>query len=190
MEVVVLSFDTVHALTDCLLQTDQDTPPDGADRLGHLLLAQDRPFGPNRWDIREARILRLPLTCGTASHPTLPAALDHLADTLTAEHTPPHGPLHEHDLQRLRDTLAEPLPALRLIAWAVLYDDIAIHADHLTPVRRVDAVDVDGRVYQLHRRHTEQRPVVLIDEHPGSPLTATQPALARLVTAASGASRS
>ncbi|HEX8630559.1 MAG TPA: hypothetical protein VF755_20560, partial [Catenuloplanes sp.] len=48
----------------------------------------------------------------------------------------------------------------------------------------VDAVDVDGRVYQLTRHHRERTPIVLIDETPDpDDLPATQPALAALVAA-------
>ena len=52
-------------------------------------------------------------------------------------------------------------------------------------LRRVEAVDVDGRVYQLSRRPGETRPVVLLDEQPDpGDLPATYPPLARLATAA------
>ena len=76
-------------------------------------------------------------------------------------------------------------PGLRPLAWAVCYDDLLTDTDPLTRVRRVEAVDADGRVYQLSRTTRESHPVVLVDEQPDpADLPATYPALAQLAAAA------
>ncbi|GAA5200696.1 hypothetical protein GCM10023322_79090 [Rugosimonospora acidiphila] len=194
----MLSFPTVHALTECLLQAQHDTPPapmGEPEQLGTIVLAQDRPIGPVRCHLRQLRILQLPLL-GDPHHHTLPALLHRFADTLAprpaaaGDHITSSGrtrhedaPLHPDDLAALRLALSEPLPGLRLLAWAVCYDDVLADAEEPTTLRRVEAVDIDGRFYQLSRRATETGPVVLLDEHPNrDDLPATYPALARLAT--------
>ena len=192
----MLSFDTVHALTECLLRVQQDTPPAppaAPELLGTIVLAQDYRLGLPDWRLRQVRVLQLPLLGDRRRHHTLPAALHQIADTLA-----PHpgtaasggmladdGPLHPDDLDVLRHALHERRPGLRLLAWAVCYDDLLADTAHLPMLRRVDAVDVDGRVYQLSLRTGETGPVVVIGEHrdPGD-LPATHPALAQLATAA------
>ncbi|MFG2043954.1 hypothetical protein [Dactylosporangium sp. NPDC048998] len=112
----------------------------------------------------------------------------------------------------LADAFAAPEPDMRLLACAVSYDDIHIGdtqttdartgdageqtnrsrdgADHtdsrvaVLPVRRVDAVDIDGRVYQAVR-HPGGHTTVLVDDEP-DPLDtpATHPGLTALLTTA------
>jgi hypothetical protein len=72
----------------------------------------------------------------------------------------------------------------RLIAWAVLYDDLHTDPTGLHPVRRIDAVDIDQRVFQLWRHADDRAGLVVVDDTPDPEDTpATQPALARLVAA-------
>jgi hypothetical protein len=72
-------------------------------------------------------------------------------------------------------------------AVAVLYDDL-----HVAPpgaivgCRRVDAVDGDGRIYQLVRLYGEPHATVLVNDTPDpTTTTATQPALTCLRAALS-----
>lgn len=190
----MLSFDTVHALTECLLHVEHDTPPAplaAAEHLGTLVLVQDQPTCPNGGPLRALRVLRLPLLGDERRHLTLPAALHQIADDMTADVTTPassndgdeNGPLHADDLASLRHALREPRPGLRLLAWAVCYDDLLADDEGVVALRHVEAVDVDGRVYQLSRRPGESRPVVLLDEQADTgDLPATHPPLVRLAT--------
>jgi hypothetical protein len=201
VEVSVLSFATVHALTECLLHVEHDTPPAAlaaAEQLGTIVLAQDHPVCPTGGPLRALRVLRLPLLGDERRHITLPAALHLIAAAMATDDTAPdpspagdeNGPLHPDDLAALRHALREPRPGLRLLAWAVCYDDLLADEEGLVALRRVEAVDVDGRVYQFSRRPGEPRPVVLLDEQadPGD-LPATYPPLVRLATAGQPAQR-
>ncbi|GAB3861827.1 hypothetical protein ACFPIJ_56485 [Dactylosporangium cerinum] len=85
-----------------------------------------------------------------------------------------------------------PRPGARLVACAVLYDDIHTepstgHDNSPTIVltRRVDAVDVDGRVYQVVRQSDRPDAVILVDDEPDVLDTpATYAGLTALITAA------
>lgn len=90
----MLSFDTVHALTDCFIHVQRETPPALGEALAHLgtiVLVQDRPTGSTGRRSR-LRILAVPLLVGRHHHHTLPAALDQFADTLALDK--PHGDEH------------------------------------------------------------------------------------------------
>ena len=189
----MLSFATVHALTECLLHVEHDTPPAplaAAEQLGTLVLAQDQPTCPTGGPLRALRLLRLPLLGDQRRHLTLPAALHQIAAAMAADAAPDpspdgeeNGPLHPDDRAALRHALRKPRPGLRLLAWAVCYDDLLADDEGIAPLRRVEAVDVDGRVYQLSRRPGEPRPVVLLDEQADTgDLPATYPPLVRLAT--------
>ena len=196
----MLSFATVHALTECLLRVEHDTPPAplaAAEQLGTIVLAQDHPTCPTGGPLRALRVLRLPLLGHERRHLTLPVALHLIAAATATDDTAPddtapdpspacdeNGPLHPDDLAALRHALREPRPGLRLLAWAVCYDDLLADEAGLVALRRLEAVDVDGRVYQFSRRPGEPGPVVLLDEQadPGD-LPATYPPLVRLATA-------
>jgi hypothetical protein len=152
----VLSFATVHALTECLLHVEHDTPPAplaAAEHLGTIVLAQDIPACPTGGPLRALRVLRLPLLGDQRRHLTLPAALHQIADAVHniafggSSAGEDSGPLHPDDLAVLRHALHEPRPGLRLLAWAVCYDDLLADDEGLVALRRVEAVDVDGRVY-------------------------------------------
>ena len=190
----MLSFDTVHALTMCLLHAPHAVPagPVPPGLLGTLVLAQDHPLDPADPRVRQLRTLHLSLLGDARRHQNLPTALHQIADALAARdprlpgHAPAGaGPLHPEDLAVLGLALREPRPGARLLAWAVSYDDLHADPGHLHRVRRVEAVDVDGRVYQLSLHPGETHPVVLVDEQPDpGDLPATYPPLARLATAA------
>ncbi|WP_432833006.1 hypothetical protein [Dactylosporangium sp. CA-092794] len=188
----MLSFATVHAITACLLNVEHDTPPvpvAAAEHLGTIVLAQDQPACPASGPLRALRLLSRPLLGDERRHLTLPAVLDQIADAITADGAAPapwpghsdHGPLHRDDLAALRRALCESRPGLRLLAWAICYDDLLADDEDIVAVRRVEAVDVDGRVYQISRRPGEPGPVVLLDEQADpDDLPATYPPLARL----------
>ncbi len=189
----MLSFSTVHALTTCLLHAEGEAPSGTATAqwLGTLVLAQDHPVGPATSRLRHLRLLHLPLSGQHHQQHSLPAALDQIADALCRRDPSPGdrsspgagGPLHPGELDVLRAALHQ--PGMRLLAWAVRYDDVLADDEHLATVQRVEAVDVDGRVYQLSRPPGEPHPVGLLDEQPDpADLPATHPPLARLATAA------
>jgi hypothetical protein len=191
----VLSHNTVHALVDHLLQLDisQPTPADRRLReLGRIALVHDFPLRHGAPELRGLRVLQLTLITDLRRHQTLPATLHAIADALTADAEASPWPEHAEpaldpfDLAVLRHEVLQPDPGLRPLAWAVCYDDLLIDTDTdaLTRVRRVEAVDADGRVYQLSRTHSSE-PVVLVDEQPDpADLPATYPGLAQLAAAA------
>lgn len=187
----MLSFDAVHALTTCLLHVQHDPPTasDPNDLLGTVVLAQDQPVGPTGARLRHLRALQLPMHGDHGRLHNLPAALHHIADALTAHDRSrtAQRPIADHgrdgiDVDILRAALRQ--PGLRLIAWAVCYDDLLAQDAGLALVRRVDAVDVDGRVYQLSLCPGDTHPALVIDEQADpDDVPATYPPLARLVTA-------
>lgn len=186
----MLSLATVHALVDHLMQLDtgQLSP---LRALGTIAVVHDYPLRHGTPDRRGMRLLPLPLLTDHCRHQTLPAALHALADALAPTLAEPAAALIEpvldpFDLAVLRRQVQQPDPGLRLLAWAVCYDDLLTDTDTLTRVRRVEALDADGRVYQLSRTARESHPVVLVDEQPDpADLPATYPGLTQLAAAAS-----
>jgi hypothetical protein len=189
----VFSLDTVHALVDHLIQLDTAQP--ALERrlreLGTIALIHDFVLRHGSPDLRARRVLQLPLLTDHRRHQPLPGILHAIAGSLTAdvqagglsEHA--DLALHPFDLSVLRREALQPDPGLRPLAWAVCYDDVLTDTDPLIRVRRVEAVDADGRVYQLSRTARETQPVVLVDERPDpADLPATYPALAQLAAAA------
>ncbi|MBG0568229.1 hypothetical protein [Actinoplanes aureus] len=192
----MLSLDTVHALVDHLMQLDtaQSSLMRG---LGTIAVVHDYPLRHGTPDLRGMRLLQLPLLTDHRRHQTLPAALHAIADSLApAIAAPDLAPaptelaLDPFDLAVLRQRVHRSDPGLRLLAWAVCYDDLLTDTDTdtdtdtLTRVRRVEALDVDGRVYQLSHTAREAHPVVLVDEQPNPvDLPAAYPGLARLAAA-------
>jgi hypothetical protein len=188
----VLSLDTVHALVDHLVQLDtaQPAPARRLRELGTIALVHDFALRHGTPDQRGLRVLQLPLVTDHRRHQPLPATLHAIADALIADARAGHPPQHSDvaldpfDLTVLRQEALRPDPGLRPLAWAVCYDDLLTDTDPLTRVRRVEAVDADGRVYQLSRTTRESHPVVLVDEQPDpADLPATYPALAQLAAA-------
>jgi hypothetical protein len=185
----VLSFDTTHAITGCLMHAEADAHLRGWGAPPVLLVLHDQPCPPGRQPLRRMRALSLTLDpTDVAQHPAgIPGLLHALADHL-ATTGPPHDTVGA--AARPAAIRAEILaaPPARLLAWAVGYEDLHINADAETnvigEVRRVDAVDIDGRVYQLTRHRGEPAVVVLIDDQPDPADTpATHPGLTALLAA-------
>jgi hypothetical protein len=100
-------------------------------------------------------------------------------------------PEHLHHLaRRLPSRLAAMLQptasaATTVIAAAVRYTDIELHHDGPQLVHRVEAVDIDGRRYQLVHDSNDTTPAQRIDEHPDpAHSTPTHAGLAAILTAA------
>lgn len=180
----MLSFATTHAVASCLLATDAETPTDPWGGPAVLSLIQDQPLDAGEPVLRHLSALEFPLPTVDADHGGLPAALHHLAAALIATRVGHAGPVGGH-VAAIRGMLTDPLPGLRLLAWAVRYDDLLTGDGGLHPVRRIDAVDVDGRVYQLSRLRHHTLALLSVDDEPDPhDLPATQPGLTALVTAA------
>jgi hypothetical protein len=209
----VLSFDTTHAITGCLVHTEADLNAAGWGRPPLLALLHDQPNPdpdqPTRGErLRRIRIDLVPTSPrDLAAHPTgLPGYLHDIAAHLTADLTaglasgltgPPAAGHHRigaaavvAGLRAARRSSRPGIPA-RVLAWAVAYEDITTlttdgptGADEVGEVRRVDAVDSDGRVYQVTRRRFDPAAVVLVDDQPDPADTpATVPGLAALLSA-------
>ena len=173
----MLSFDTTHALTSHLLAADAAAPHGDWTVPPALLLIQDHPL-PGSGDVRQASLVDIPLP---ADQP-LPRVLSEVTEALT---TATIVRVLGVDISVLTVALAESSPGLRLIGVGVRYDDLDAAADGLRRIRRVDAVDVDGRTYEVTRRHGETTPAVMVDDHPvPHDVKATHAALAALLTAA------
>lgn len=185
----MLSFDTVHAIAEHLVAATLPTPGPDLEtyRLTQAptLLALDDQRAP-AGALRLLRTLHISLPADTAARQPLALLLHHTAWALSrqgvahpimqATHTP-------------RATRGHASNHRRQLAWAVRYVDIDVSTGTPQPVCRVDAVDVDGRFYQVSLLLGETCPVVHIDDRPdprNSP--ATVPGLAALATAASLAS--
>ncbi|WP_327007661.1 hypothetical protein OHA72_10520 [Dactylosporangium sp. NBC_01737] len=218
----MLSTDTVHALTGWLLtateapdipalpRTRRPGPHPGNHRtrtshrpVCNLLLLHDGPafdVGPhsrcmtgapvaiNRHllDAHRGGLPDLLPDLAAALHPHRPAA------------TAPHGDILHGVSDAVSDLLATAGPGMRLVACAVLYDDIhtgtATCADTpgdgtveqftVTAVRRADAVDVDGRAYQAVCLPGASATVIVDDEPDPYDSPATLPGLTALLAAA------
>ncbi|MEV6377656.1 hypothetical protein [Micromonospora musae] len=191
----MLSFNAVHTLTGCLLSIEASAGLSGWGRPPLLLLVQDRPSpSAPSGTIRQMRAVHLPLNDTRMSRyragladllPDLAAALD--------VNQPVARPTLAAclDIGLIADLLADPTPGLRLLAWAVCYEDVLIESGDLHEIRRVDAVDADHRGYQIARLRGEPHPVVYIDdplEHDDT--NAIRAGLARLVQSTSRPGRS
>ncbi|MGC4857120.1 hypothetical protein ACLQ24_28055 [Micromonospora sp. DT4] len=86
------------------------------------------------------------LTSGTAG---LPDLLLGLATALNTDRPVGRPTLSTCvDLGLIVDQIADPTPGLRLLAWAVCYEDVLVESDDLHEIRRVDA---DGLTYRPSR---------------------------------------
>ncbi|MFJ6199149.1 hypothetical protein [Micromonospora sp. NPDC092111] len=185
-ETAVLSFKAVHTLTACLVDADADAEHLGWGQPPTMLLVHDWPLNPAIPRRRKMRSLEFPL------HPEdllrdpagLPALLHRLADSLRHPATPtPYQKILQTMLARAHATA----PDVRLLAWAVCYHDIHVRDGQPQRVRRVDAVDIDARVYQLTHALGEDHPLAVIDETPDPADTpATHSGLVALLTATVG----
>ncbi|MEU7171512.1 MULTISPECIES: hypothetical protein [Micromonospora] len=182
----MLSFTAVHTLTAGLVDADADAEHLGWGQTPTLLLVHDWPLNPASPRRRQMRSLQFPL------HPEdlltdpagLPALLHRLADSLRHPATPtPYQKILHTMIARVRATA----PDARLLAWAACYDDIHTRDGEPRQVRRVDAVDIDGRLYQLTHLRGEDHPLVLVDGTPDpADIPATHPGLAALLAATVG----
>ncbi|MEH0827806.1 MULTISPECIES: hypothetical protein [unclassified Micromonospora] len=182
----MLSIPAVHTLAGCLLAVDADADVLGWGRPATLLLLlHDRPQhpdGPAR--LRAVRSVEFPL------HPEdlltdpagLPALLHRLA---TALGQPDRDAATAY--QVTLDTIIGLIgirSGARLLAWAAVYDDLLTAAGRSRRVRRVDAVDTDGRVYQLTHLYGEEHPALAVHEGPDAAhTTPAGPGLAALLAA-------
>jgi hypothetical protein len=168
----VLSFTTTHAITECLLLSDADAEATGWGGPPALLLLRGHTLGPTTH--AQPHLLYVdtfPLPpAALRRHGGLPAALTGIAAVYrrpdSRHHRPTAGPL------------------LRVLAWAVRYEDILADDLDLAQIRRVEAVDIDGRVYQITRLRGERHGLVLIDDQPDPDnLPATHTGLSALLHA-------
>ena len=150
----MLSFTTTHAITECLLCADADAEATGWGGPPALLLLRGHWLAPPPDpQPRRIQVDTFPLPpAALRRHGGLPAILTAIA----ARYRRP-------DLRHPDPTSGGPL---RLLAWAVRYEDILAEDTDLAQIRRVEAVDTDGRVYQITRLHGERHGLVLIDEQP------------------------
>ncbi len=181
----MLSLDTTHAVTGCLLDADADATSFGFRSPAALLVLHDRPLtppGPRR--LRQLRAVAYTLNPhDLAAHTQgVPGVLTDLAAALTRSTTTTVG--RGVDLAELADAIAHDPPDFRLLAWAVLYHDLHAGPAGIHEIRRVDAVDVDGRLYQITRRRGEAFAVVVVDDQPDpNSVPATHPGLSALIAA-------
>jgi hypothetical protein len=182
----MMSFNAVHALTECFLDTESTAEAHGWSHPPFLLLIQDRPAPSAANDMRrQMRIVHLWLNDNRLGRYRAGLAdfLPELAATLAADRPVGRPTLAACvDVGLIVDLLADPTPGLRLLAWAVCYEDVLATSDGLHEIRRIDAVDADRRGYQIVRLRGEPHAVALIDEqlsHDDAP--ATRPGLVSLV---------
>jgi hypothetical protein len=182
----VLSFPAVHTLTGCLLDLEASADQLGWGRPPFLLLIQDQPSpsAPSS-KTRQMTAVQVPVNPARVGRyrAGLPDLLLDLAAALNADRPVGRPRLAACvDLNLIGDRVSDTTPGLRLLAWAVCYEDVLVDSDELHEIRRVDAVDADGRGYQITRLHGEPHPVVFIDEQRDDDYEpATRPGLERLV---------
>ncbi|QOC94376.1 hypothetical protein [Micromonospora craniellae] len=179
----MLSFNAVHTLTESLLAVDARVDRLGWGRPSRLLLVHDRPAPAEpRCGRRQMRTVHLPLNPARLGRYRAGLAdfLTDLTDALPAGRPPARPTLAACvDLHLITTLLTDPTPGVRLLAWALDYEDVLIEPHRLHEIRRIDAVDSDHRRYQVTRWRTEPHPTVDIDEHDTS--QAIHAALATLV---------
>jgi hypothetical protein len=151
----MLTFPTSHALTDALITATRD--PALATRLPLALFMYERTADTPR-PVIGCHLISLQHTAGADGHDT---AIVERLETLTREPAGTTGPIPA--LIRAANTTNHTTSSLRMLACAALDDDIVIAADGPHDCRRLDAVDIDGRVYQLTQHRTETPPVVTVD---------------------------
>lgn len=160
----MLSFDTVHAITDHLYLADDAHTPDSLATAVVLLLHEHTDPTSSR---RLVRAVEYPLPAADADR-VLPEQLLHFARQLAAATGRP--PAVE--------------TGVRLLACAVRYGDIDLRDDTPKAVQRIDALDTDGRLYRLVRHCRATPPTLLIDDTAGPhDVPATHPALLDILAA-------
>lgn len=171
----MLNFPTSHALTDALIIATQS--PGLTARLPVVLflyeLAEDGTGHPIRCQVIRPRRS----TDGEGLDTTIVGRLE----ALTRDRIDSEGPIST--VMAAVNAAAGADPGFRMLACAALDDDVVIADDGPHVCRRLDAVDIDGRVYQLTRYRAETHPVVTIDETPRD-TPAAVPALRAALNAA------
>lgn len=180
----MLSFRTVHTLARCLLAADADGETLGRGQPVTLLLIHDQPqtpAAPHR--MRETRSLEFPphrddLLTDAAG---LPALLHRLAAALD---NPNASTSYQATLDTIIGRIRQTEPDARLLAWAACYDTILTTEGQPRQARRVDAVDTDGRWYEVTHLRGEEHALMLVDDTPvPGDIPATYPGLAALLAA-------
>lgn len=172
----MLTFPTSHALTEALITATQS--PALTARLPIVLFLYEIAANDTE------RLIRCQVIRPRRSGPEGPdTTIVGQLDALTRENNDTTGPIPA--VMASVNASTGDAPGFRMLACAALDDDIVIAADGPHGCRRLDAVDIDGRVYQLTRYHAETHPVVTvddIDEPHDTP--AAIPALQSVLTAA------
>ncbi|WBB78571.1 hypothetical protein O7606_20435 [Micromonospora sp. WMMD882] len=181
-----MSFNAVRALTGCLLDVEANADLLGWGQPPLLLLVQERPApSAASGTRRQMRVAHLPLNDTRLGRYRAGLAdfLPDLAAALRADRPVGRPTLAACvDIGLIADLLADPAPGLRLLAWAVRYEDVLVESDDIHEIRRIDAVDADRRGYQITRQRQEPYPVVCVDEpHCHGDAPATRSGLTRLV---------
>lgn len=184
----MLSFDTVHAITDSLLDLHRDPTVARLSDPPVLVVLHDQPVTTDT----DTKVRYRTITTTYVPHAFAPTDTRHIDDVLHRlagayrnDRTTAPDPTNLRHLFTASNTGA---PVPRLLAWALLYHDVSTDGSHeVHLVRRVDAIDTDARVYQVTRLRHEPHPFVVIDEEPDAgAIPATQPALSALLGAFSG----
>ncbi len=180
----MLSFDTVHAITEHLVAAVSAANRTlVAHRLTEapvLLVVLEDHRAPAGLGL--LRTLQIPLPHDAAVRQPLGLLLRHTAEALSRP-----GATHPilqaaHTLHAVgeRDSVAD-----RTLTWAARYTDIDVSTGLPQLVVRIDGVDVDGRSYQVSLTPGETCPVVRLDDQPDpheSPAIAGLSALAVAAT--------
>lgn len=189
----MLSTDTTHVLTDVLIDVEAEAHRHAWGRLDPVLLfIQDRPLPGDA--CRQMRISQLPFDPDhLATHAGGMTAVMHGLATALASTDPdilddPDDPGSQGDDGDAAGEHADSDGgAWRTVAWAVLYEDLDTSDERISAVRRVEAVDADGRVYQVARHPDQATPRVRVDPSPDpTDIPATHPALTALLAVTSG----
>jgi hypothetical protein len=152
----MLTFPTSHALTEALITATHS--PQLTARLPIVLFLYEIANNGTGYLIR-CHVIRPRYSSGPEG---LDTTIVGRLEALTREHTDAQGPI-PMVMAAVNATTGD-APGFRMLACAALDDDIVIAEDGPHRCRRLDAVDIDGRVYQLTRYHTEKHPVVTVDD--------------------------
>lgn len=150
----MLTFPTSHALTGALIAAAQS--PYLAARLPIVLFLYETADNTTGH----------PISCHvihprrTGSPQALDTTIVDRIHSLTCQYTDTDGPIPA--VMAAVTAAVGDAPGFRMLACAALDDDIVIADDNPHGCRRLDAVDIDGRVYQLTRYHTEIHPIVTV----------------------------
>jgi hypothetical protein len=161
----VLPYDTVHHLTQTLLDIETDAHRRGWNRPPIPLVIL------NRRNRTALQVITLPLQTRSAATRDLP--LTHQLHQLAAALHSRAG--HVRPAQAGR----------RVLLCGVLYHDLHATLDELCHSRRLEALDTDGRRYEIVRRRNRTDPTVHhVAPCDGGAVPATLPGLAAILSAA------